>query len=286
MDHAAVLDLFDRSMRRGAVADAPGARVEHAGNVVRQVGVDAAAGAWEGVLWSDLDASTADADIAAQTAYAAALGREFEWKVYSHDRPRDLSDRLRAVGFVPEPPETLMVAETAALSAADEPPAGVRLRAVADEADIAALADVHDEAFGGALPPRLRLRLHAQLGAGAGAGAKAGAGAGAPAAGGTRTVAVLALADGRAVSAARMELVAGAPFAGLWGGGTAPEWRGRGIYRALVAYRASRAAALGHRYVYADASDLSRPILARLGFSPLSITTPHVLRPVGKDYPE
>ncbi|ONK15494.1 GNAT family N-acetyltransferase [Streptomyces sp. MP131-18] len=274
MDHAAVLDLFDRTMRRGAVADAPGARVEHAGNVVRQVGVDAAAGAWEGVLWSDLDASTADADIAAQTAYAAALGREFEWKVYSHDRPRDLSDRLRAVGFVPEPPETLMVAETAVLSAADEPPAGVRLRAVADEADIAALADVHDEAFGGSLPPRLRLRLHAQLGAGA------------PAAGGTTTVAVLALANGRAVSAARMELVAGAPFAGLWGGGTAPEWRGRGIYRALVAYRAARAAALGHRYVYADASDLSRPILARLGFSPLSITTPHVLRPVGKDYPE
>ena len=41
----------------------------------------------------------------------------------------------------------------------------------------------------------------------------------------------------------------GTEFATLWGGATLPEWRGRGIYRALVAYRASLAAERGCRYL-------------------------------------
>lgn len=73
-----------------------------------------------------------------------------------------------------------------------------------------------------------------------------------------------------------MELVPGTRFAGLWGGGTVAAWRGRGIYRALIAHRARVAAAQGYRYVYVDASSMSRPILARLGFHALSITTPYV----------
>jgi hypothetical protein len=36
-------------------------------------------------------------------------------------------------------------------------------------------------------------------------------------------------------------------FAGLCGGGTVPAWRGRGIFRALVAYRAGLGAARGYR---------------------------------------
>ncbi|MBO0514362.1 GNAT family N-acetyltransferase, partial [Streptomyces beijiangensis] len=62
----------------------------------------------------------------------------------------------------------------------------------------------------------------------------------------------------------------------LWGGGTAPEWRGKGIYRALVAYRAAIAAERGYRYLQVDATDDSRPILERLGFTRLSTTTPYV----------
>lgn len=89
-------------------------------------------------------------------------------------------------------------------------------------------------------------------------------------------VAVLALAGDEPVSAARLELVPGARFAGLWGGGTVPDWRGRGVHRALVAHRARVAADRGCRYLQVDASDLSRPILERLGFTALTTTTPHV----------
>jgi GNAT superfamily N-acetyltransferase len=89
-------------------------------------------------------------------------------------------------------------------------------------------------------------------------------------------VAVVALAGDVPVSAARMEMVPGTRFAGLWGGGTIDSWRRRGIYRALVAHRARVAAERGYRYVQVDATSQSRPVLARLGFEPLTTTTPYV----------
>ena len=53
------------------------------------------------MLWSDLDEATADAEIAAQVAFFRERGiGGFEWKLYDHDRPADLGERLRAAGFV------------------------------------------------------------------------------------------------------------------------------------------------------------------------------------------
>jgi GNAT superfamily N-acetyltransferase len=86
------------------------------------------------------------------------------------------------------------------------------------------------------------------------------------------------MAGDRPVSAARMVVYPGTGFAGLWGGGTAPQWRGRGIYRALVARRMQVAAELGCEYLQVDATDMSRPILERLGFRALSVTTPYEFR--------
>jgi hypothetical protein len=51
----------------------------------------------------------------------------------------------------------------------------------------------------------------------------------------------------------------------LWGGATNPEWRGKGIYRALTAARASAAVATGVRYLHSDCTAMSRPILERSG---------------------
>lgn len=47
------------------------------------------------------------------------------------------------------------------------------------------------------------------------------------------------------------------------------------MFRALVAYRAARAAARGFRYLQVDASPDSEPILRRLGFVRLATTTPY-----------
>ncbi|MFB7456259.1 GNAT family N-acetyltransferase [Streptomyces sp. NPDC056188] len=258
MDHAAVLALYDRDLREGAEPDGSGSRVERAGKVVRQIG---SAQDWNGVLWSDLDESSADAAIAEQTARYGESGLAFEWKVYGHDQPADLGRRLLAAGFAAEPQETLMVAEIAELDLGTEPPEGVRLRTVTDEAGVDLLVGVHEQVFGRD-GSRLRHRLLAGL-----------------AAEPDTLVAVVALAGDVPVSAARMELLPGTGFAGLWGGGTLEGWRGRGVYRALVAHRARVAADRGCRYLQVDASSRSRPILERLGFTALTTTTPYVYEP-------
>ncbi|MGW1005792.1 GNAT family N-acetyltransferase [Streptomyces sp. NPDC002520] len=255
MDHATVLALYDRDMREGARPDGPGARIERAGAVVRQV---ADAQGWNGVLWSGLDAASADRAIGEQIARFTALGRDFEWKLYGHDEPADLGARLTAAGLRAEPEETLMIGETARLAVDAKPPTGVRFVPVVDPAGVDLVVDVHDKAFG-TDGTQLRHRLHAQLAAHPGT-----------------AVAVLALADDEPVGAARIELTPGTRFAGLWGGGIVEAWRGRGIYRALVAHRARVAADHGYRYLQVDASPMSRPILARLGFHVLSTTTPYL----------
>ena len=258
MDHASVLALHDRDLREGARPDGPGARVERVGGVVRQV---ADGHGWNGVLWSDPGVADADAVIAEQIAFFTGLGRDFEWKLYGHDLPTDLGQRLTAAGFTPEPQETLMVGEINELALDVQLPDGVRLLAATDPAGVDLVADVHAKAFG-TDSSRLRARLLDQL-----------------AADPDTVVAVVALAGDEPVSAARMELVPGTRFAGLWGGGTVEAWRGRGIYRALVAHRARIAADHGYRYVQVDASDQSRPILERLGLAPLTTTTPYVYEP-------
>jgi GNAT superfamily N-acetyltransferase len=249
MDHDEVLSLFDHQMRQR------GDGAERAGDVVRQVGAD---GDWNGVVWSGLDSATADAAIAGQVRYFTDLGRDFEWKLYSYDRPDDLGARLRAAGFTPEHEETLMVAEIRDLPTDVELPDGIRLEPVTDAAGVDLLADVHKQAFGTS-GARLREQLLAQL-------------AQTP-----DTIGMtVALAGEQPVCGARMELQPGTDFASLWGGGTPPAWRGRGIYRALIAHRARIAAASGYRFLQVDASSQSRPILQRLGFAALSTTTPYV----------
>ncbi|MFD9204616.1 GNAT family N-acetyltransferase, partial [Streptomyces anthocyanicus] len=145
MDHTAVLALFDRDMRENARPFGPGSVVERVGGVVRHVGSERG---WNGVLWSDLTEADADAAITEQRRHFAQLGREFEWKLYGHDRPRDLGQRLLAAGFTPEPAETLMIIEAGELDLDAEPPPGVALRTVTDAAGVDLMVDVHEQAFG------------------------------------------------------------------------------------------------------------------------------------------
>ena len=86
--------------------------------------------------------------------------------------------------------------------------------------------------------------------------------------------AVVAVAGDSPIAAGRVEFHADTEFASLWGGGTVAAWRGRGVFRALVAHRAALAAERGFRYLQVDALPASRPILKRLGFVELATTTP------------
>ena len=88
----------------------------------------------------------------------------------------------------------------------------------------------------------------------------------------------VAEAAGRMISAGRLEPVVGTEFAGLWGGATLPQWRRRGIYRALTAARARSALSLGKNLLHSDSTEFSRPILERSGLIKVSTTTPYEWR--------
>ena len=85
----------------------------------------------------------------------------------------------------------------------------------------------------------------------------------------------VAEADGRIVCCGRLEPVPDTDFAGIWGGATVPEWRGRGLYRALTAARARSAVRLGKTLINSDSTEDSRPILERAGLVKVSTTTPY-----------
>ena len=259
LDTATVLSEFDVQVRRGLHPDGSGAVGERAGPVVRWVTVGGEG--WSGIVWSDLDSGTADRVIADQVAFFAARAEEFEWKLYSYDQPPDLVQRLLAAGFVAEDSESLMVADSARIAGPDIVlPDEIRLVPVTDEAGVEQMIEVHDRVFGA--DPRLRASLMPQL-------------RNSP----ETTVMVLAMAGDEPVCSARIAFGTGTDFAGLWGGGTLPQWRGHGIYRALVGYRARLAVARGYRYLQVDASPESRPILERLGFTCLTTTTPYIWSP-------
>jgi GNAT superfamily N-acetyltransferase len=253
MDRQAVLAAFDEQIRRHPEPDTPDGHVEHDDTVIRRVSVG---DGWTGVTWCDLDHVSADAVIAAQISRFAELSRPWEWKHYSYDQPPDLPDRLLAAGFTPQPAEALLVAEIADLTLDVPPPPAVELLPVVDKHGVEAVVSVHDEVFGGdysALGRTLLAGLARQPGSAA---------------------AVVAVAGRRPIAAGRLEFHPGTDFASLWGGGTLPAWRGRGVFRSLVAHRATLASARGFRYLQVDASKDSRPILQRLGFVELATTTP------------
>lgn len=255
-----LLAAYDEQIRRRPEAAGGSTVVERADGVVR---VMAGGDGWIGVTFSQLSAATADEVIAAQVDRFAELdpSTEWEWKHYSHDRPSDLPQRLRAAGLIPGPPEALLVACIADLNLDTRPPSGVELVEVKDQQGIDALVSVHDAVFGGDhtnTGRALATQIYRDP---------------AP------VRAVLAVAGDLPVSSGRIEFTFGTDFASLWGGGTRPEWRGRGIFRALVAHRAALAADAGFNYLQVDASADSQPILRKLGFIELATTTPFTREP-------
>lgn len=247
METGELLALFDRQVRREVV----GKQVERTERSTLFVGE-----AWSAVLWSDLDEATADGEIARLVARLRELPGYAEWKLYGHDRPPDLAQRLAAAGLVPEDEEAVLVAPVADLAVAAS--RDVDVRVATDAAGVAAFVDVNERVFG---------ERYAEIGR-----ELARALTEDP----PSMLAVVCFAGGQPVSAARIDFNAESDFAGLYGGATVAEWRGRGLYRATVATRAELARERGYRYLFVDALPTSRPILERLGFVQITTTTPYV----------
>jgi ribosomal protein S18 acetylase RimI-like enzyme len=185
-----------------------------------------------------------------------------EWKTRGHDRAPGLHEALLDHGFVPEEPESIMIGEARLLAVAVELPAGVVVRQVTDEADVHRMCAMQAEVFGDEpewAEQHLQQVLHRLRT-------------------GDDMELWVAEADGEVVSAGRVEPVEHTEFAGIWGGATRVEFRGRGIYRALTSARARSAIRRGKRYINSDSTEFSRPILERSGLVKVSTTTPYEWR--------
>lgn len=74
----------------------------------------------------------------------AERGQSFEWKLHGHDRPADLSERLRAAGFVPEEMETVVVGRVEEMAVEPVLPEGVVIREVREWSDLAGIQQLEE----------------------------------------------------------------------------------------------------------------------------------------------
>ena len=261
MDVAALLEAYDTQLREDA-------EVERAVSVVRHPPLLWAVFGEGGLVTyrslAGAQGRALDALIAASLVHFRdeTVVRRAEWKTRGHDSPDDLGARLVAHGFVAEGVETVMVGPAAGLAVGVAIPSDVVIRRVEvgpqllDE--VARASAMQAEVFGGDAgrdPERVADQMtadpdHLQL--------------------------WVAESGGEVVAAGTLDVVRGTEFAGLWGGAVQASWRGRGIYRALVAARARAAMEQGVRFLHSDCTAMSRPILERSGLTAVTTTTPYV----------
>lgn len=207
------------------------------------------------VSWSSLDESLADEVISSEIMYHRAAGMSFEWKVYGHDQPADLLERLQRHGLIAGAPEAVLVYDLSS----GPPPTGSETCTVSRIKKPEQLEDyrlVAEEALGKDYSLTCR-ELSAAL-----------------ARGSAQHLGYIAYSGAEPVSIGRLYTHPLSVFGGLYGGATRAEYRGHGFYRAIVAARAVDAIELGARYLMVDALPTSRPTLERLGFQYVGDTIP------------
>jgi GNAT superfamily N-acetyltransferase len=244
------IEIEYRSLRREATPD-----------VVRHVALAQGYGV---VLYSRLSEANVDQVIGEQIAYFNRLGQDFEWKTYDHDTPGDLRTRLIARGFEAEEPEALLVLDMATAPANLLQPVRHDVRRITDPEQLEDYRRIQEQVWNEPIDWQIAALRDDLLND--------------P----DHVSVYIAYAAGRPVSAARIDFHDLNPFAGLWGGSTLAEYRGRGFYTALLAARLQEAQRRGVRFLTIDASPMSRPIVEQHGFRFLTFTQPFCWR-VGND---
>lgn len=251
-------DAYTEQVRGRTNAD-NGRTYERSGPVTRSYG-NGRPGFIDYKHLNGLEGDELDKFVNEQRDFFKSRNEEFEWKYHGYDLPEDLPQRLVKAGLTPDEEEMIMIGEAADLATNAKTPDGVRIRQVDQREDFVRIAAMETEVWGYAHDWLVdHLAQEVQTGG---------------------IVLAAEPTDGsKVVSAAWLRPNEGTEFAGLWGGSTLEEWRGKGIYKALVAARAKAAVERGFRYLQSDTSLDSRPILARLGLLPVATTTPYNWRP-------
>jgi GNAT superfamily N-acetyltransferase len=208
------------------------------------------------VIYSRLNEDNAAEVICGEIDYFNGLGQDFEWKVYSHDQPADLKERLATLGFEVGEEEAIMALDLAEAPDALWKPVSHDIRRVLDEAGLKDVITVEQEVW---------QEGQSQLGEFLADSLLASP---------DQISIYTAYVNEKPASAAWAFFPEGSQFASLWGGSTLEEFRGQGLYTALLAIRAQKARSRGVKYLTVDASPMSRPILEKFGFIKITDSYP------------
>ena len=193
-----------------------------------------------------------DVEAALAEVRSRAPGRETTWEVATTSTPPDLLERLLALGL--REAESRRAAAMVLEGDLGDPPPGIEVTRVEDVEAFKAHVTVTHEVF-----DRLD-RLPAELDRIDREGAAQLAD--------LRFVRYIAWVEGKPAGAATATFTPDGAI--LHSGSVLPWARGRGAYRALVAFRRAEAVARGTPTVVTRASAMSRPILLGLGFRELA----------------
>jgi hypothetical protein len=192
-----------------------------------------------------------DALIEAQTVELRAHGRPFEWLTCEHDHPA-VQARLEAYGYTCEEPAPILVLDLREAPEQLTQPPRADVRRLSGAEGLETIIGVMQRVYGGSFDwMRGRMGQHLTIPGYLSLWA--------------------AFVDQAPASAGWIYFYPDSAFAGIWGGSTVAERRGNGLYTALLAARTREAIARGRRYLFISASEMSRPIVERLGFKLLTV---------------
>ncbi|WP_338865446.1 GNAT family N-acetyltransferase [Myxococcus stipitatus] len=254
-----IWNRFEQQVRKRLTPIDASWRVEQVNGVIRALGPSPSPFD-NSVCWARVDDTNADSVIRDQVSYFRDLGRAFMWKVYTGDAPADLEARLLRAGFEVQARVTLVILDTMRPLPAVRLPPEVELRRVEDPSGLVPAMDVQREVWKQDcqwLLDALTVEMKTQ----------------------PDVLSVfVGWAGSRPVCSSWLRIEPGTSFASLWGGSVLADWRGRGLYRAMVDARAREARQRDVPYLFVEAGDMSRPILERIGFQVLSPVSKCVYR--------
>lgn len=200
-----------------------------------------------------------DQVIAGEIEAARAGGYELEWKLYGHDQPPSLAERLEAAGFVPGDREAFLALSANAATLAGFGPLDSDIRRVISAQGLADYRLIREEISGRDCSSEigryaLMLEDHPE-----------------------NMSVYVAYVEGEPAACGRVYFHPASQFAALYGGQTRERFRRRGLFREVVAARVREAIDRGVAYVCVDALPTSELILSRYGFEALTYTQPFVL---------
>ncbi len=252
MNESSILRLFDQERQSIEDRDVTLIQTRY---TVRAIGPK---NSWAGIAYYSFSSEETERVINGEIEFFEKLGLEFEWKVYSHDQPKGLLAELGCRGFRIGEEEALVIGDLRETRPGLERSAtpGIRVSPVVDEQGVTDYIAVESTLWPES--KKMRDQLLAMLKEPE-----------------QRNIAFVAYEEEKPIGCGRVTIPRESRFAGLWGGAVLPDFRGKGVYRALLSARINHVSRFDSvQYLRVDALPTTRPILEKYGFRQISSTWP------------